>query len=311
MPDNTELRAVMMPSIKSVLCPVDFSEGSAHALEQAVAVASWYNARLTALHVYSPLRPVPGLPVDHVPESELQPVRREATAFVASVLPPGTTVDVVVACGQPARTILEQAADLRADVIVMGTHGSSGFERVLLGSVTEKVLRKATCPVLTVPPRRHVTSQLPFVRVLCAVDFSEWSLAAVELAASLARQSSAALELLHVVEWPWEEPPAPTLAELPREQAAALLEFRRYVTASATSRLESLVPVDTRTQCVVTTRISHGRPYVEILRVAAEENVDLIVLGVHGRRMIDLAMFGSTTNQVVRRATCPVVTLRR
>jgi nucleotide-binding universal stress UspA family protein len=62
---------------------------------------------------------------------------------------------------------------------------------------------------------------------------------------------------------------------------------------------------------VVTTRISHGRPYVEILRVAAEENVDLIVLGVHGRRMIDLAMFGSTTNQVVRRATCPVVTLRR
>ena len=69
----------MMPSIKSVLCPIDFSEGSAHALEQAVAVASWYNARLTALHVYSPLLPVPGLPVDHVPESELQPVRREAT----------------------------------------------------------------------------------------------------------------------------------------------------------------------------------------------------------------------------------------
>jgi len=301
----------MMASIKSVVCPIDFSEGSAHALEQAVAVASWYNARLTALHVYSPLLPVPGLPVDHAPESELQPVRHEATAFVESVLPRGTVVDVVVECGQPAPSILGQATGLQADLIVMGTHGLSGFERLLLGSVTEKVLRKAACPVLTVPPRAHVTSRLPFVRVLCAVDFSEWSLAAVEWAASLAGQSGAALELLHVVEWPWEEPPAPTLADLPREQAAALLELRRYVTASATSRLESLVPVDTRTQCEVTTRISHGRPYIETLRVAAEENVDLIVLGVHGRRMIDLAMFGSTTNQVVRGATCPVVTLRR
>src|SRR4249919_2170489 len=122
MPGDAELR-VTMPSIKSVLCPIDFSEGSAHALEQAVAVASWYKARLTALHVYSPLRPVPGLPVDHVPESELQPVRREATAFVASVLPPGTAVEVVVECGQPARSILGQATGLQTDLIVMGTHG--------------------------------------------------------------------------------------------------------------------------------------------------------------------------------------------
>jgi len=300
-----------MASISSVLCPIDFSVGSAHALEQAAAVARWYKARLTALHVYSPLVPIPGLPVDYVPESELDPVKQEASDFVESVLAAGTAVDVVVEVGQPVRSILGQVNGLPADLIVMGTHGLSGFERLVLGSVTEKVLRKATCPVLTVPPRAYATSQLPFVRVLCAVDFSEWSLAAVKVAGSFALQSGAALELLHVVEWPWEEPPAPTLADLPPEQAAALFEFRRYVTASAASRLESLVPVDTRTHCQTTTRISHGKPYVEILRVAAEERADLIVLGVHGRRVIDLALFGSTTNHVVRRATCPVVTLRR
>ena len=177
--------------------------------------------------------------------------------------------------------------------------------------MTEQVLRKATCPVLTVPPRAHVTSRLPFARVLCAVDFSEWSIAAVELASSLAQQSGAVLELAHVVEWPWDEPPPPIFADLPREQAVALFEFRRYLTTSATNRLESLVPAGTRDRCAMTTRISHGKPYVEILRVAADDNADLIVLGVHGRKLVDLAMFGSTTNQIVRRAACPVVTLRR
>ena len=299
-----------MTSINRVLCPIDFSEGSTHALEQAAAVAHWYKARLTALHVYSPPMPAPGLPVG-APALERQRVGGEATAFVESVLGSATAVEVIVDDGQPVPSILGRAAGLTADLIVMGTHGASGFQRLLLGSVTEKILRTATCPVLTVPPRAQVTSRLPFARVLCSVDFSEWSIAAAELASSLAQQSGAALELLHVIEWPWEEPPPPVFADLPQEQATALVEFRRYLTASATRRLESLVPAGTRDCCAMTTRISHGKPYVEILRVAADEDADLIVLGVHGRTPIDLAMFGSTTNQVVRRATCPVLTLRR
>ena len=300
-----------MASINRVLCPIDFSEGSTHALEQAAAVARWYKAQLTALHVYGPRVPAPALPVDDVPALELRRVRDEATAFVESALGVGFALDVIVDIGQPVPSILERVAGLPADLIVMGTHGASGFQRLLLGSVTERILRTAPCPVLTVPPRAHVTSRLPFARVLCAVDFSAWSIAAVELASSLAQQSAAALDLLHVIEWPWEEPPPPVFADLPRQQAAALVEFRRYLTASATSRLESFVPAGTRDRCAVTTRISHGKPYVQILRVAADEDADLIVLGVHGRRPIDLAMFGSTTNQVVRRATGPVVTLRR
>ena len=300
-----------MTSINRVLCPIDFSEGSTHALEQAAAVARWYKASVTALHVHSPQVPAPGLPVDDAHDPELRRVRNEAIAFVESAPVVGSTVDVIVDVGEPVPSILERAAGLPADLIVMGTHGANGFQRLLLGSTTEKILRTATCPVMTVPPRAHVTSRLPFARVLCAIDFSEWSVVAGELAASLAQQSSAALELQHVIEWPWEEPPPPVFADLPREQAAALVEFRRYLTVSATSRLESLVPAGTRDRCAVTTRISHGKPYVEILRVAADEGADLIVLGVHGRRPIDLALFGSTTNQVVRRATCPVVTLRR
>ncbi len=302
-----------MPQISRVLCPIDFSEGSRHAVEQAGAIAKWYGARLCVLHVYSPIfMPVPGLPApaDRVPDSERLRVQDQAKAFVHACLDASTDSDVVVDVGQPARVILERSAQLPADLIVMGTHGASGFEHLILGSVTEKVLRKASCPVLTVPPRAHATSRFPFTRVLCAVDFSEWSSAALELASSLAQESGAALELLHVIEWPWDEPPSPAFAELPPAQAEALIEFRRYLVKGATSRLESLVTDAVRDRCSVTVQVAHGKPYLQLLHVAGDTGADLIVLGVHGRSPLDLAVFGSTTNQVVRRATCPVLTLR-
>jgi len=156
-----------------------------------------------------------------------------------------------------------------------------------------------------------MTSRSPFQRIVCAVDFSEWSSAALNLESSLAQESGGALHLVHVLEWPWEEPPPPAFAELPDEQAAALSEFRRYLVTSATNRLESLASEVAGDRSAATVHVAHGKPYVQLLRVAAVLGADLIVLGVHGRNPIDLAVFGSTTNQVVRRATCPVLTLRR
>jgi len=302
-----------MAPITNVLCPVDFSDASRHAVDQAVAIARWYHARLTALHVYPPMfMPVPALPApsDRVPESELQRVRAEAARLLTDAAA-GLGADVVVRVGRPADEILKAAAGLPADLIVMGTHGVSGFERLVLGSVTEKVLRQATCPVLTVPPQAQTTARLPFHRVLCALDFSPWSDAALELASSLAEESGAALDLVHVIEWPWTEPPPPALAELPPPQADALREFRRYLVSGASARLESLVSTAVCNRCPVTIHVAHGKPYAQLLHVAGDIAADLIVLGVHGRSALDLTVFGSTTNHVVRQATCPVLTLRR
>jgi nucleotide-binding universal stress UspA family protein len=302
-----------MGEIKRILCPVDFSETSAHAIEQAIALARWYKAGITALHVYTPIfMPVPGLPVpeQRVSDAETQRARDQTSAWFRAAVDRGISVDVLVDVGQPAAHILARAAGLSADLIVMGTHGLSGFEHVMLGSVTEKVLRKAPCAVLTVPPRARATSTLPSTRVLCAVDFSDPSLAALPFAFSLARESHAALTILHVLEWPWEEPPPPALKALPPGQAAALGEYRRYLERTAMARLNALVPEGDRDRGVTASRLLYGKSYVEILRVAAAERADLIVMGVHGRNALDLALFGSTTNQVVRRATCPVLTLR-
>jgi nucleotide-binding universal stress UspA family protein len=141
------------------------------------------------------------------------------------------------------------------------------------------------------------------------VDFSDPSLAAFETAAALIQGRDASLALLHVIEWPWSEPPAPDVRDLPLAQGAALVEFRRYIETSAAMRLNTLIAA-AGLPSPTARLIVNGKPYVEILRVAAQRDADLIVMGVHGRNLVDLTLFGSTTNHVVREATCPVLTLR-
>jgi len=304
-----------MPNIKHILCPIDFSEVSTHAVEQAVAVASLYKARISALHVCRPtIWPVPDVPVpeDLLSGTELQHVRDRTAGYFRPATAAGIGVDVLIDEGYPAGDILDRAVQLAPDLIVMGTHGTSGFEHLVLGSVTERVLRKASCPVLTVPPHAHATSRVPFRQLLCAVDFSDWSLEALKLAWSLAEESRAALTILHVLEWPWQEPPPPAFDDLPIAQADALRSYRQYLERTALTRLGTLVLETFQDRVAAATpQVRHGKSYVEILRVAAENRTDLIVLGVHGRQAIDVLLLGSTTNQVVRHATCPVLTLRR
>lgn len=218
-----------------------------------------------------------------------------------------TVVDV----GQPAARILEHAnAHGGVSLLVMGTHGHGGFEHLLLGSVAEKVLRKASCPVLTVPPHAVGVPKPSFARVLCAVDFSEASLSALRAAASLAAEAGGELLAVHVLEWPWEEGPDPHFDGVPPAQARALEEYRRYAEASALARLETCVAACGPHAHAPIVRIVHGRSYSALLTVAEGEKADVIVLGVRGRRALELNVLGSTANQIVRRATCPVLTMR-
>jgi nucleotide-binding universal stress UspA family protein len=321
-----------MRRIERILCPTDLSEESQHAIDHALALARWFGASITALHVHGAHVvsgrgvPVVERAIDGHERQELerqvlasfgtpdQPPQKAVRSDVASTKADGgphaaPKIEVAIALGGPASRIVSCASELGADLIVMGTHGAGGFERLMLGSVTEKVLRAAPCPVLTVPPKARATSTLPFKRILCALDFSDSSLAGAELAFSLAEESGGSLTLAHVVEWPWEEPPAPALEELPAPQAAALSAYRSHVETIARNRLDSFLPQASRVRA--STKVVHGKSHAQILCLAAEEGADLIVMGVHGRSAADLMFFGSTTNQVVRSATCPVLTWRR
>jgi nucleotide-binding universal stress UspA family protein len=298
-----------MREINRILCPVDLSDVSRHAIDHAVLLARWYKAAITALHVCNPIV-IPStdftvggtVPLPVLTGDEIKAVREQVVACFGSAGP--LDVDVLVDTGRPANQILKRAKSLPADLIVIGTHGAGGFQHLVLGSVTEKVLRQATCPVLTVPPHARATSKLPFKRLLCPIDFSESSLAALEFAFSLAQEGDAELTLLHVFEWPAEGEPLTT-------RSFTVPEYHQERERDATARLQELVPDSIRDWCRPNTRLAHGKAYREILGIATEDSADLIVMGVHGRNALDLMLFGSTTNQVVRRATCPVLTLRR
>lgn len=298
-----------MLDIRRILCPVDFSDASHHALDHAVMIAGWYRAGLTALHVRHPVLmmepPMLFAEMGDAPMATLEDVEIRLHEWLAPARAAGIDCDVFAADGnRPAARIAEVAASIRADLIVLGTHGRGGFERLMLGSVTEKVVRSVATPVITVPPPSVATSRLPFKRLLCAIDFSEPSLAALRYGFSLARESGAHVTLLHVAEFPHVE-------EIPSERPFDLARYRHAVQEDAARQLQALVTDEVRQFCDPETRVVFGKPHEQIVEAATRERDDLIVLGVHGRNRIDQLLFGSTTNQVVRRATCPVLTLRK
>jgi nucleotide-binding universal stress UspA family protein len=297
-----------MTEFKRILCPIDFSDASNHALDHAVAIAGWYESHITALHVIAPsftFEP-PILFAERGNLKALAVDRDELRRRLDNCLSPATAARVpseaCVVEGQPADCVLAHARSLPADLIVMGSHGRSGFERFVLGSVAEKVLRNAPCPVLTVPPRAVTVAKLPFRRILCPVDFSEASLAALQTAFSMAEEADARLIVLHVVDWPDDE--------LILATASGDEDLLVQVERQAAQRLESFITDESRVWSRPETKVSIGKAYREVLTTAEDMEADLIVIGVHGRNALGLTLFGSTTNQVVRRAGCPVLTIR-
>jgi nucleotide-binding universal stress UspA family protein len=294
---------------KRILCPVDFSDSSTRALAHAAALARWYGAQLTVLHVVPTFDPMQVHAELGVPVQIVNPMTREEV--VGGMRPfleragVSSSAHLIAEAGEPRTTIVDQALTTRADLIVIGTHGRRGFKRLLLGSVAETVLHEAPCPVLTVSPHAEAATSdvVTFKRILCPIDFSPSALQALGFALDLARQAGGLVTLLHVVEWlPEDEPRASAHFNVP--------EVRGHMVDDARQRLRSLVAEESRAWCEIDDVIVSGRAHREILRAAQTRSVDLIVMGSQGRGGVGLVLFGSTTQQVVRSAACPVLTVR-
>ena len=299
-----------MVEFKNILCPIDLSDASVRPLVYAAAFARWYQARLTVLHVVPTFDPMQvrsgslGDPVHIVHPMPREQVLDELRAALGAAQTETLDVTLAAETGGTVPTIVDRAVTMPADLLVMGTHGRSGFDRFLLGSVTEKVLRKAPCPILTVPP--HAPAKAPvevtFKRILCPVDFSPSALQAFGFALDLVRQAGGSVTVLHAIEW---------LADEARAHADFnLQDYRQHLVEDAHARLQALIAEQPRTGCAMEDVVVAGRAYREILETAAAQETDLIVMGAQGRGGMGLTLFGSTTQQVVRAATCAVLTVR-
>ncbi len=297
--------------IRRILCPTDFSAYSERSLRQAVALARWFGAEVDVLHVVHYVLPAgEGLPYFPAPKSAdsslLCQARDDLAQFVQPVLHEPVVVQMRLREGPPWREIDACARELPADLIVMGTHGRAGFEHLVLGSVTEKLLRRAPCPILTVcHSQRPSAKRQLFRRIVCAADLTADSARTIHFALGVAEENEARVILLHVLPGPFEK--APPRAHGPAPEHPPL---RRDLEAFALERLRRAVPDEARDWCAVKERVTTGKPYREILRVAAEEEADLIVMGAHAQGALGRLFFGSSANHVVREAACPVLIVR-
>jgi nucleotide-binding universal stress UspA family protein len=306
-----------MVALKHVLCPVDLSELSIPALAWAGSIADWYQSQLIVLHVvptFEPMQVRPAALFDAVqfvyPMTQDQVEERLRDAMRTA----GVTADrarVAAKAGDPGHVIVDEALAVGADLVVMATHGRRGWDRVMLGSVAERVLRSAPCPVFTVPSLAQILAKadtnmrarMPVSAILCPVDFSSAALHAVEFAMDMANRANASVTFLHVIEWLAEEEP--------RETAHfAVPEFRQQLMQNAREQLTALAAHQLHLERGLSVEVAAGRAHRQIARVAAEMKADLIVLGAQGRGGPPLVALGSTTEQVVRAAPCPVLTIR-
>jgi nucleotide-binding universal stress UspA family protein len=291
---------------RSILCPIDFSEHSKCALRLAVGLAGRHGARLSVVTVTDPLLIEAATTAHYGANFVEQETRKALEAFVAEVMPARTawapTPTLLGATGSPATEILASATVHDCDLIVLGTHGTGGYRKMFLGSVTERVLRRATIPVLATPLRtteavkfsaKVATFRMPTIVV--PIDFGPGTERQVGVAAALAADFGAPLLFVHVV---------PVLGVL-----AGLTDV---VIAHNQTRLDLMRE---RLSSIVSTHaagitsdldVTVGAPADEIGRLAVERDAGLIVMGLTGHGAIT-GRPGSVAYRVL--ATTPVPVL--
>jgi nucleotide-binding universal stress UspA family protein len=279
---------------KHILCPIDFSEHSAAALGVASGLTKAFGAEVIVLHAERLEAPVYFTAAQtKALRAQLRRSARAARAFVADFagkhLPEDLSRTIVLVEGDPVQAVLRAIKDLRVGLLVMGTHGRTGLARIRLGSVTESVLRQVRTPVVTVGPHIKPVAGLRAIRrVLCPANFGYLARLACEYAAAIAEKLSAELSVVHVEEG------AP-------EAGRTLEEIRQLVC--------DWVPAEVRSRCTVKEVVRQGHAAQQIVAEAKESHADLIVVGAHPRSFLGTILFGSTTEFVIRNATCPVLSV--
>lgn len=287
-------------AIQKILLATDFSSFSDAALPFAAGLAHRYSSTLYLVNV------VPSVPYDLLPADPYQPAlaaSEKLRSLTASEALKGVPHKDYIEQGDPADVLRKMVEVHHIDLIVLGTHGRKGIDKLLLGSVAEDVFRHATCPVLTIGP--HVTHKIKegeLRHILYATDFGEETRHGLPYALSLAEEHHAKMTLLHV-----SPEPAPVLPE--PEPGAMPILTRAEALAYNEAELRKMVPADTQLTTHPDFLVEIGDTPAIIIETARKLDVDLLVIGV--KRPMPLATHLTTgiAYKIVCEAPCPVLTV--
>ncbi|MBA3804216.1 MAG: universal stress protein [Acidobacteria bacterium] len=299
-----------MYPFRNILFPTDFTLHARAALKYAAALAREGGGRVVLFSVQSGTVPanlltLPDRVFEDTDKRWLQQLRTDVRELLSEPMFDGLEVEPVILEGEPAPMIARAVRDFDIDLVTIVTHGRKGLSRALWGSTAEEIIAEAPCPVLTIrPPQRDFVehrdshTEIRLNRVLLATNFRPSSNAATQVAAELAGRSGAELHLIYVIGDYMDQ-----MAEFfPDSGGPPLSRLRQYVE-------ERMAAFAREARGRVVTHVGEGRPYAEIVRLATERDVDLIVIGTsaHDSLFGGAPVLGPDIERVVRNAPCPVL----
>lgn len=294
--------------VQRILCATDLSDFSNSAVIQAIGMAQEFGSMLSICHVVDlPMVTMHGAAYvyqeDQIAEMKISALNQIKGLVTDSQL----NWEAVVEKGPVSSTLCRLAVEKQADMAIVCTHGRTGFKRLFLGSVTERLLRTIACPLLVVtPPEKagRVEKQFKgfgFKQIMVGCDFSADSGRAVEYGFSLAQEFEAVIHLVHVVE--------PFVYRDTMLPESVKTETLGEVATGCRQRLGKLVPADAHNWCKVEIACMAGKPFQVLKQYAEAHQIDLIVLGVRGHSLVETMLLGSTTDRVIRNVSCPVLSV--
>jgi nucleotide-binding universal stress UspA family protein len=293
---------------KQILCATDFSDFSNHAVPYGIALAKEFKARLFLCHVIDlSSAAIYGEAVLALEEQQRRMTKHAQDEMARLMSKQSIDWEPLITVGNAAHEIARLAADRKIDMTITASHGRAGLKRLILGSVTERLMRTLPCPLLVVrsPERGFVTpadQAITLERILVGCDFSPHSSLAFQYGLSLAQEFQANLHLVHVVQ--------PPLYDHLKKSEEPRQDLQKDLGAEIKGRLAQMVPEEAQTWCKPETVLLAGQPHEEITKYALVNDIDLIVLGVRGHTLVESLFVGSTTDRVMRRAPCPVLSVQ-
>jgi nucleotide-binding universal stress UspA family protein len=298
----------MRMQFNRIICATDFSDFSNRTVNYGIALAREFEAKLYVCHV------IDLSSVAIYGEFQLDPVglqnriMKDAREQLEELIgQQHKEWEPLITVGHTADEISRIVEEKNIDLVITATRGRSGLKRLILGSVTERLMRTLRCPLLVVhsPDKEFISTddhEININRILVGCDFSPDSSLAFEYGLSLAQEFESELHLAHVIE-------SAAYQELQKTDTPVETEIQQEIHSRLIQKLQDMVPEEARNWCKPQTSLIEGRSYEELVKYAEKHDIGMIVLGARGLGLVKSLLLGSTTDRVIRRAPCPILSV--